>query len=377
MRRVHGRRELDDVGIDFLWTSSGELLECQARIGHATEAVSAGAIAARFCNLHDPLLRSAVAMPSWQARVFHKLIAGLVLRRRWGDPDRLKLRARHIFGAPSWYSSYRTKGVTIRRTDGTIPGEWIVRQGSASTNVILYFHGGGYVSCSPLTHRPITAALARETGCRVLALDYSLAPEHQFPMAFNQAVAAIHWLLMHGSKPSEIAVAGDSAGGGLVVALLAALREREPTSLPRCGVVFSPWTDLAGTRPSVTENDGRCAMFHSENIIEFATAYLGDQSPRDPRASPVYADLSGLPPLLLHVSSTELLLDDARHVHDAIQDAGGESVLRIFDGVPHGWQLLDGLVPEAHTSLAEAASFIRAKFSADVTSVAVPAGSRS
>jgi acetyl esterase/lipase len=118
-------------------------------------------------------------------------------------------------------------------------------------------------------------------------------------------------------------------------------------------------------------------MFHTETIIEFATAYLGDASPRDPRASPVYADLSGLPPLLLHVSSTELLLDDARRVHDAIQDAGGESVLRVFDGVPHGWQLLDGLVPEARTSLAEAASFIRANLSAEVTSAAVPAGSRS
>jgi len=339
--------------------------------------VADGELAARFRNLPAYSPRSRVAMPSWQARVFHKFIAALVLRRRWGDPGTLKTRARHIFGAPQWYSDRRTDGVKIRRTDGTIPGEWVVPLGSSSKNVILYFHGGGYVSCSPMTHRPITAALARDTGFRVLALDYRLAPEHQFPMAFNQAVAAIHWLLMHGSKPSEIAVAGDSAGGGLVIALLAALREREASSLPRCGVAFSPWTDLGGTSPSLTANDGRCAMFHPQNIIEFAAAYLGDASPEDPRASPVYADLSGLPPLLLHVSSTELLLDDARRVHDAIQETGGESVLRIYDGVPHGWQLLDGLVPEARTSLAEAASFIRASFSAHVTSEGVPAGSRS
>ena len=249
--------------------------------------------------------------------------------------------------------------------------------------VVLFLHGGGYVSCSPLTHRPITAALARDTGCRVLALDYSLAPEHQFPKAFNQAVAAIHWLIIRGSKAHEIAVVGDSAGGGLVVALLAALSEREPKALPRCGVAFSPWTDLAGTGQSLKENDGRCAMFHFENIGEFAAAYLGDAPADDPRASPMYANLSGLPPLLLHVSSSELLLDDARRVNASIQQNGGESVLRIFDGVPHGWQLLDGLVPEARASLAEAASFIRTKFSeaagarSAATSAAVPAGYRS
>jgi epsilon-lactone hydrolase len=316
-------------------------------------------------------------MPSWQARLFDKLITALVRRRHWGDPERLKVRARRIFGPPAWYTSSRTFGVKIKRTDGTIPGEWIVPDGCSSPSVILYFHGGGYVSCSPLTHRPITAALARDSGCRVLALDYRLAPEHQFPMAFNQTLAAYHWLLMHGAKPRSIAVVGDSAGGGLALALLAALGEREPTSLPSCAVAFSPWTDLTSTGASLATNDGRCAMFHAENIAEFATAYLGDTSPRDPRASPLFANLSGLPPLLLHVSSTELLLDDSRRVHDAIQDANGVCTLRVFDGVPHGWQLLDGLIPEARASLAEAALFIRARIETDATSAASRAGNRS
>ena len=315
-------------------------------------------------------------MPSWQARFFNAIIPAIALRRRWGPPEQLARRARRVYGPPEWYSSRKTKGVQVRRTDGTIPGEWIVPQTQTSTNVILYFHGGGYVSCSPMTHRTITVALARDTGCRVLALDYRLAPEHRFPMAFTQAVAAIHWLHVHGVKASEIAVAGDSAGGGLVVALLAHLRLEEPNSLPRCAVVFSPWTDLEGTGASLQSNDGKCAMFHPENIKEFATAYLGDASPRDPRASPVFADLSGLPPLLLHVGSEELLLDDARRVHERIQDAGGVSTLRVFDGVPHGWQLLDGLVPEARSSLAEAASFIRESFAArtEATSAGVRAG---
>jgi len=316
-------------------------------------------------------------MPSWQARLFDKLIIALVRRRRWGEPERLKIRARRIFGPPTWYSTARSFGVKIRRTDGTLPGEWIVPDGGSSDNVILYFHGGAYVSCSPRTHRPITAALARDTGYRVLALDYRLAPEHRFPMAFTQTLAAYHWLLMRGTKPTSIVLAGDSAGGGLTLALLAALRENEPTSLPSCAVAFSPWTDLEGTGASLTENDGRCAMFHTENIAEFAAAYLDGASPRDPRASPLFANLSGLPPVLLHVSSTELLLDDARRMHDGIQAAGGNSTIRIFDGVPHGWQLLDGLVPEARASLAEAARFIREKCSADTTSVASPAANRS
>ena len=316
-------------------------------------------------------------MPSWQARFFDKLITALVRRRTWGDPERLKARARRVFGPPPWYTSTRTFGVKVKRTDGTIPGEWIVPDGAPPAHeVILYFHGGGYVSCSPGTHRPITAALARETGVRVLALDYRLAPEHRFPMAFTQTLAAYHWLLMHGTKPNSIVLAGDSAGGGLTLALLAALREREPNSLPSCAVAFSPWTDLAGSGESLKDNDGRCAMFHTENIGEFATAYLGDASPRDPRASPLFANLSGLPPVLLHVSSTELLLDDSRRMHAAIQAAGGDSTIRVFDGVPHGWQLLDGLVPEARSSLSEAASFIRAKLNA-LTSEASPAASRS
>jgi acetyl esterase/lipase len=316
-------------------------------------------------------------MPSWQARLFHKLITALVRRRRWGDPEQLKLRARRIFGPPPWYSNWRTFGVKVRRTDGTIPGEWIVPDGSSAANVILYFHGGGFVSCSPQTHRPITAALARDSGCRVLVIDYRLAPEHPFPMAFTQTVAAYHWLLRHGAKPDTIAIAGDSAGGGLTLALLAALRRHEPGSLPACAVAFSPWTDLTGSGASITANDGRCAMFHPLTITEFAAAYLGGAPARDPRASPLFADLSGLPPVMLHVGSSELLLDDSRRVHDAIQAAGGDSTLHVFDGVPHGWQLLDGLVPEARSSLAEAASFIRAKLSADVTSAASPVGNHS
>jgi acetyl esterase/lipase len=128
--------------------------------------------------------------------------------------------------------------------------------------------------------------------------------------------------------------------------------------MPACAVCFSPWTDLTGGGVSLKENDGRCDMFVPENIHDFANAYLGDASPLEPLASPAYSDLKGLPPLLLHVSATELLLDDSRRIHVAVQEAGGSSRLEIVEGVCHGWQMLGGAMPEARKSLESAAAFI-------------------
>jgi epsilon-lactone hydrolase len=171
-------------------------------------------------------------------------------------------------------------------------------------------------------------------------------------------LAAYQWLLAQGLTAGAISVAGDSAGGGLVLSLLLQARDIG-LPLPACGVCFSPWTDLAGTGASIRLNDGRCAMFHTENITEFAAAYLGGHSPYEAYASPAHADLSGLPPLLLQVGSTELLLDDTRLVHDKIQKAKGTSRMEIYEDVFHCWQMLDGIVPEARTALRQAAAFIR------------------
>ena len=157
--------------------------------------------------------------------------------------------------------------------------------------------------------------------------------------------------------PRSLALAGDSAGGGLVLGTLVRLRD-EGVPLPSCAVCFSPWTDLAGTGASLQRNDGRCAMFRPRNIPDFARVYLASASPLNPDASPVYADLRGLPPLLLQVESTELLLDDARRVHDKVREAGGVSRLEVVDGVFHGWQMLDGFMPEATQALDQASSFM-------------------
>lgn len=296
-------------------------------------------------------------MPSWQARTFAALTTLLMRRRDWGDARALAARARRLFGGPIPYGLLRARGLRRERvTRAHFRGEWLVPP-RASRGTILYIHGGGYVACSPATHRPITAALARLTGCRVVSVDYRRAPEHPFPAALNDVFAAWEWLLESGVPPASIAVAGDSAGGGLTLALLVRARDAGH-ALPACAVCFSPWTDLAGTGASATTNDGRCAMFHPENTAAFSAAYLAGASPLDPRASPLYADVHGLPPVLFQVGSTELLLDDSRRMHERLRDAGVESRIEIFDDVLHCWQMLDGLVPEARAALRQASSFI-------------------
>ncbi len=312
----------------------------------------------------DPvdLPRLQTGRPGWQARGLSACLRWFVRRRRWGkDAQAVARRARLIFGAPRPYRWLRARGLRVRpMNEGGVRGEWLEPAG-AGDGVIFYIHGGGFVSCSAAAQRPLAAALARLTSLRVFSLDYRLAPEHRYPAALDDAVAAYEWLLARQATPaSAICVAGDSAGGGLVLGCLLRVRDAG-LAPPACAVCFSPWTDLAGEGESVRANDGRCAMFRTENIEEFAAAYLpAGVSPRDPYASPAHAHLRGLPPLLLQVGSTEILLDDARVVHDKIRAGGGESRLEIYDDLPHGWQMLDGLVPEARASLRQAASFIRA-----------------
>jgi monoterpene epsilon-lactone hydrolase len=295
-------------------------------------------------------------MPSWQARMFNAGVRILVRRRNWGNLALVSRRARVVFGAPWPYQWIARQGLECRcvRTE-RVNGEWLVpRQPRHGT--ILYIHGGGFVSCSAATHRPITASLARRTRAAVFSANYRLAPEVPFPAALDDVVATYEWLVSE-TRGSPVAIAGDSAGGGLALSLAVHARDAGLPA-PACVVGFSPWTDLAGRGASLRENDGRDPMFRPENIPAFASLYLGRISADDPRVSPVYADLRGLPPLLLQVASTELLLDDSRRVHDRVIAAGGESQLSIYDDVHHVWQMLTPFVPEARLALGETAAFI-------------------
>lgn len=238
---------------------------------------------------------------------------------------------------------------------GGVPGEW-VEGASASKAVLLYLHGGGYFGCSAQSHRPITVGFALQ-GFRVVAPNYRLAPENQFPAALDDAVAAYRGLLSEGHSPPHIVVAGDSAGGGLALSLLLALRDGG-LPLPAGAALFSPWTDLAATGDSVRTNAQRCAMFHGPDIAPSARYYLGDTDPRNPLASPLYANFAGLPPMLIHVGENEVLRDDSTRLAERARAAGVRVQLKLWPVVPHAWQLAPHKIPEARQSLRESAAFL-------------------
>ncbi len=195
---------------------------------------------------------------------------------------------------------------------GGVSGEWAERSTPATTistpaTTMMYIHGGGFVACSPQTHRPITAAFARR-GFRVFAPAYRLAPEYPFPAAIDDVAAA--WRALRQTAEGPIVVAGDSAGGNLALALMISLRDRGE-ALPAAAALFSPATDFVGTGTSLQENSRRDAMFRPEILAQFRSAYLGSADPKQPLVSPLYADLSGLPPLFIEVGRREVLRDDA------------------------------------------------------------------
>jgi monoterpene epsilon-lactone hydrolase len=241
---------------------------------------------------------------------------------------------------------------------GGIPGERLAGPSPGKT-VLLYLHGGGYFACSAETHRPITAFFALE-GFHVFAPDYRLAPENRFPAAVEDAVAFYRALLNAGYPSQGIVVAGESAGGGLTLSLMIALRG-SGLPLPAAAALFSPWTDLAATGDSIRTNTGRCAMFDGPGVAFSARYYLGDADPCNPLASPLYADLSGLPPLLIHVGADEVLRDDSTRLAERARAAGVSVELKIWPVVPHAWQLAPHLIPEARQSLGESAAFLRAR----------------
>ena len=295
-------------------------------------------------------------MASLQAHLAVWMIKWRVKRKLRGVRD--YRRARQIL-RPEPYQVPTAVRISQAKLNG-VPGEW-VESSTPSDAVLLYLHGGGYFACSPETHRPITSYFALH-GFRVFAPDYRLAPENRFPAALDDATAAYRGLLAEGHPPHRIVVAGDSAGGGLAVALMISLRDsRGP--LPIAAALFSPWTDLAATGESVRSNARRCAMFNGPDIGPSARYYLGDRDPKTPLASPLYAKLKGLPPLLIHVGANEVLRDDSTRLAEKARAAVVSVELKVWPVVPHAWQLGPHIMPEARQSLRESAAFLHARLS--------------
>jgi acetyl esterase/lipase len=238
---------------------------------------------------------------------------------------------------------------------GGIPGEWV--KAGPETARMLYLHGGGYFACSPSTHRAITGAYARQ-GFAVFAPDYRLAPEHPFPAAVDDALAAYRGMLETGHAPRSIVIAGDSAGGGLALATLLAAKDAG-LPMPACALLFSPWTDLAGTGASVQSNRERDPMLVAERLREGGDIYLNGADPANPLASPLYGDLAGLPPLLIQVGDGEILLDDSTRLAQRARAAGVHVDLKIWNQMPHVWQISQNFLPEARDALHDAAAFAK------------------
>lgn len=298
-------------------------------------------------------------MPSIRVRILNEIVRLVIKRRDWGASEYdVARRARRFFGAPRLSQWLSVLGLNIRKVDHrSVSGEWISTSSPDADGIILYIHGGGFVSCSPATHRPIAAGLARLSRFRVFSVDYRLAPESRFPAALDDVAAAYEYVRRQ-NPGVPVAVAGDSAGGGLALSLM--LRSRDHgVALPACAACFSPWTDLTGSSDSVRQNEERDRMFYASTIPAFASAYASEDEKRNVYASPVFGEFDGIPPVLFQVGSTEVLVDDSRRTHEKIQAAGGVSELQLYDDVFHSWQMGVGLFPEANAAMKSAAEFIR------------------
>jgi len=240
------------------------------------------------------------------------------------------------------------------------PAEWLRPPSAAPGRVVLYLHGGGYVIGSPRSHRHLAAAVAGAAGASALLLDYRLAPEHPFPAAVEDATAAYRWLLDQAIAPEHIVIAGDSAGGGLTVATLLALREAR-VPLPAGGVCISPWVDLTCSGASYATKAAADPIVRRAGVEEMARAYLGATPPRTPLASPLFADLRGLPPLLIHVGSDEVLLDDAVQLAERAKAAGVDATLEIYDRMIHVWHWFLPMLDEAQTAVEAIGRFVRSR----------------
>lgn len=241
---------------------------------------------------------------------------------------------------------------------GGVPCTWI----SSATRpdrggVLLYLHGGGFVLGSLRSHRHLVAQLAAKSGQRALFVQYRLAPEHPFPAACEDALAVYRSLLAAGHDPDLITLAGDSAGGCLALVLLQDIA-RAGLPMPRAAALISPITDLTGSSASLLENRWRDPILPLSWGRRAVAAYLAGQDAANPRLSPLFGDLSGLPPVFVQVCESEILRDDGQRLVAAITDAGGQAALRIWRDVPHVWHLMCGRVPEADAGVDEVAAFL-------------------
>lgn len=306
-------------------------------------------------------------MASWQAELVRRtFVAGLKAQRfvlgdidPEGPEEELEAFALKIREQMEQVARFVRipASVEVEQLETPTAAELVRSDRAADGRVVLHLHGGAYLMGSPRTHRGMAAALSRVAHAEVVVPDYRLAPEHSFPAALEDAVAWYRRLLDDGVDPARLAVTGDSAGGGLAVALLVEIREME-LPLPACYVGMSPWVDLAGTGDSMVTHATRDPWLRADLVSPAALRYAGEHPLEHPGVSPLYADLTGLPPMLVHAGTEEILFDDGRRLVERAREAGVEASFGVFSGLWHVFQAFPGL-PESRHALREIGAFIR------------------
>ena len=280
-------------------------------------------------------------MPGNELEVVVELLRSLDLGARTLDEQRRLIDA----------SAGTANSTTVVAVDaGGAPCEWVCVAGATPTRTVIALRGGGYCLGSLTSNRRFCELLGDVTSARVLNVGYRNAPEHPYPAALDDAMAAYEWLLRTGTDPASVVVAGNSAGGGLALALLMALRDRD-VALPGAAAVISPWTDLANTGDSIATNAATEVMLDPAHITETAARYVDADRLRHPYVSPIYGDFTGLPPLIVHASTTEILRDDAVRLADRARSCGIDVTLELTADMPHVWHLFAGLLPEADDAM--------------------------
>jgi monoterpene epsilon-lactone hydrolase len=280
-----------------------------------------------------------------------------LLKRDDPHPDIAAMRER--MAAFTRFTPYPPKGTkTDRLTVAGVPAIRIATPRSRVGRNVLYLHGGGYVFGSFEHYRDFIWRIADATEARVLCIDYRLGPEHPFPAAVDDAVGTYRWLIAQRADPRRIAVMGDSAGGGLVFAMLLKLRD-DGVPLPAAAVALSPWTDLAMTMLASTHEVATDSMLSTTQARVFAAAYLGGADPKTPYASPVFGDPAGLPPSLIQVGSDEILRSDSERMAERLRGAGCTVELEIWPRMPHVWHLFARVLPEGRRAIEQIGAFVR------------------
>ncbi len=298
-------------------------------------------------------------MASEQAQTIHRLLRDQRRNATAGTPNPMSITAQRAMAERVGDSTAEPTGVAFGDVSaGGVRAQWVTPEEAATDRVLVYFHGGGFCYCSMHSHGRLVGHITKAAGCRALNVDYRLAPESPYPAAVTDALAAYGWLLEQGVDAGHIVVGGDSAGGGIALALLLKARD-EGLPLPVAGVLMSPWVDLSMTADSVTTRADVDVRQDAASTRWCASQFLAGHDPFDPYASPLYSDLTGLPPLYIQAGDWDILVDDSTRLADKARRSRVDVCLDVFPEMLHAHQIWAGNMPEADDAIARIGLYLR------------------